>query len=392
MRASICVLGPLLAAAARPRWRCPAATTIGSAAAGLARRRARAARCASVEQRARLPHRQGAAGPARRDRLARLPQRRRHREPPDGGGARPGHHGHRQRGARARDRRPLRRCSQRWARRSTVSGTSTLEIEGVDAAVTRPTHTTVPDRIVAGTWAFAAAMTRGDVTIRNARRRAPGDRAGQAVRAGAVVERRRRRLPGARWTAARGGRRRDAALPGVPHRPAAAWCWRSTPWPSGAAMVTENLFEARFVFVHELVRLGADVRTDGHHAIVRGVEQLSGAPVGPATSGPAPALVARRPRGRRRDHTCSDVSPRRPRLPGLRRGPARLGADVQPRAATLRRHQLSRAALPALPAAPRARVSSSGNTITRGPSVRRRRGWRGSRPPRAAGASISPSM
>ena len=47
----------------------------------------------------------------------------------------------------------------------------------------------------------------------------------------------------------------------------------------GAAMVTENLFEARFRFVQELRRLGADVRTDGHHALVRGRERLSGAPV-----------------------------------------------------------------------------------------------------------------
>jgi len=47
----------------------------------------------------------------------------------------------------------------------------------------------------------------------------------------------------------------------------------------GAAMVTENLFEARFRFVHELSRLGADVHTDGHHALVRGRSRLSGAPV-----------------------------------------------------------------------------------------------------------------
>ena len=47
----------------------------------------------------------------------------------------------------------------------------------------------------------------------------------------------------------------------------------------GAAMVTENLFEARFRFVQELARLGADVRTDGHHALVRGRERLSSAPV-----------------------------------------------------------------------------------------------------------------
>ena len=47
----------------------------------------------------------------------------------------------------------------------------------------------------------------------------------------------------------------------------------------GAAMVTENLFEARFMFVDELARLGADIRTDGHHAVVRGRPRLSAAPV-----------------------------------------------------------------------------------------------------------------
>jgi UDP-N-acetylglucosamine 1-carboxyvinyltransferase len=47
----------------------------------------------------------------------------------------------------------------------------------------------------------------------------------------------------------------------------------------GAALVTENLFEARFRFVQELARLGADVRTDGHHALVRGRSTLSAAPV-----------------------------------------------------------------------------------------------------------------
>ena len=47
----------------------------------------------------------------------------------------------------------------------------------------------------------------------------------------------------------------------------------------GSAMITENLFEARFRFVQELSRLGAEVRTDGHHALVRGKPLLSGAPV-----------------------------------------------------------------------------------------------------------------
>jgi UDP-N-acetylglucosamine 1-carboxyvinyltransferase len=47
----------------------------------------------------------------------------------------------------------------------------------------------------------------------------------------------------------------------------------------GASFVTENIFEGRFMFIDELVRLGADIRADGHHAVVRGRERLSGAPV-----------------------------------------------------------------------------------------------------------------
>ena len=47
----------------------------------------------------------------------------------------------------------------------------------------------------------------------------------------------------------------------------------------GTSMITENVFEARFRFVEEMIRLGADARTDGHHAVVRGMPQLSSAPV-----------------------------------------------------------------------------------------------------------------
>ena len=47
----------------------------------------------------------------------------------------------------------------------------------------------------------------------------------------------------------------------------------------GTAMITENVFESRFMFAQELARLGADLRTDGHHAVVRGQPMLSGAPV-----------------------------------------------------------------------------------------------------------------
>jgi len=47
----------------------------------------------------------------------------------------------------------------------------------------------------------------------------------------------------------------------------------------GISIVTENLFEGRFRYIDELRRMGADIRTEGHHAVVRGVERLSGAPV-----------------------------------------------------------------------------------------------------------------
>jgi len=47
----------------------------------------------------------------------------------------------------------------------------------------------------------------------------------------------------------------------------------------GDGAATENLFSGRFRYVDELVRMGADIRTEGHHAVVRGVERLSGAPV-----------------------------------------------------------------------------------------------------------------
>jgi len=47
----------------------------------------------------------------------------------------------------------------------------------------------------------------------------------------------------------------------------------------GASLITENIFDGRFMFINEMARLGADIRTDGHHAVVRGRDRLSGAPV-----------------------------------------------------------------------------------------------------------------
>ncbi len=156
-------------------------------------------------------------------------------------------------------------------------GGSTLEITGVPQ-LTPTDHTTVPDRMVAGTWAFAAAMTRGDVSIHNARAdhlELPLDK---LANAGAMVERNEqgfRVVMEGRPTAV------DVVTLPYPGFPTdlQPMVLALNAVANGAAMVTENVYEARFMFVNELIRLGADLRTDGHHAVVRGKERLSAAPV-----------------------------------------------------------------------------------------------------------------
>jgi UDP-N-acetylglucosamine 1-carboxyvinyltransferase len=170
-------------------------------------------------------------------------------------------------------------CSMLTAMGAQISGvgSSTLEVEGVER-LSPVEHATVPDRIVAGTWAVAAVMTRGDVTVVGGRPEHLEMPLDKLVQAGAEVS----RVP--------------AGFRVVMHRRPRAVDVVTLPYPGfatdfqplflglntvaeGTAMITENVFESRWMFVNELVRLGAEVRTDGHHAVVRGREQLSGAPV-----------------------------------------------------------------------------------------------------------------
>jgi UDP-N-acetylglucosamine 1-carboxyvinyltransferase len=155
--------------------------------------------------------------------------------------------------------------------------TSTLQIEGV-AGLSPVEHRVVPDRIVAGTWAFAAALTGGDIVVHNGE---PGHLElviHKLTDAGVEV------IPLADGFRVRGPERPTAVdvatlpYPGFP-TDLQPFMVALNAISDGTAVVTENLFEARFRFVQEIARLGAHVRMDGHHALVRGVEQLSGAPV-----------------------------------------------------------------------------------------------------------------
>ena len=156
-------------------------------------------------------------------------------------------------------------------------GTSRLVIHGV-RELRAVSHRVVPDRIVAGTWAFAAATTGGDVFVRG----------GRPEHLSLVLD--KLRLAGAEVTPDTAGFRVIG-----PSRPQ-AFDVATLPYPGfptdlqpfvvtmcavglGSAVVTENLFESRFRFVHEIARLDADVRVEGHHVLVRGKSRLSGAPV-----------------------------------------------------------------------------------------------------------------
>jgi UDP-N-acetylglucosamine 1-carboxyvinyltransferase len=156
-------------------------------------------------------------------------------------------------------------------------GSSTLEITGVEGL--QPTsHDAVADRIVAGTWALAALATRGDITVRGANAAHLEIALDKVAQAGGEVE---VRADGFRVAIDRRLKSFDVVTlpyPGLATdlQPQAI---AALSVADGTAMITENLFEARFMFCDEIARMGADVRTDGHHAVVRGRDRLSGAPV-----------------------------------------------------------------------------------------------------------------
>lgn len=156
-------------------------------------------------------------------------------------------------------------------------GTPVLQIEGVEE-LTAVEHTTVPDRIVAATYAIGAVITRGDVYVRGARIEHLGLVLRKLTAAGAEIS------PDAGGFRVRMDSRPRAVdvmtlpYPGFPTDLQSMMATLAAV-SVGTAMVTENLYDGRFAFVQELARLGADVHTDGHHAVIRGRERLSAAPV-----------------------------------------------------------------------------------------------------------------
>jgi UDP-N-acetylglucosamine 1-carboxyvinyltransferase len=156
-------------------------------------------------------------------------------------------------------------------------GTPTITIRGV-SSLHSATHTAIPDRIVTGTWAFAAAMTQGDISIHGARSEHLELPLEKLVASGAIVT---ATSDGIRVKMDRRPTAIDVATLPYPGFPTDLQPFVITlnSIAEGDALVTENVFEGRFMFVNELIRLGAKIRVDGHHASITGVPHLSAAPV-----------------------------------------------------------------------------------------------------------------
>ena len=157
------------------------------------------------------------------------------------------------------------------------AGTDTVTVEGVER-LHGAQHTVMPDRIETGTFLVAAAATGGSVTLRNVRPQILDAVLDKLREAGAHV------TTGADWIslASNGALNavnlRTAPYPAFPTDMQAQFMALDT-IARGTGIVTETIFENRFMHVQELKRLGADIEVEGNTAIVKGVAHLDGASV-----------------------------------------------------------------------------------------------------------------
>jgi len=172
----------------------------------------------------------------------------------------------------------LANCLNQMGARIRGAGTDTIEIEGVEN-LKGTSYNVLPDRIETGTYLVAAAITGGRVKVKNTRPDVM-DAVLQTLReSGAEV------TCGEDWVELdMGGRRpravnvRTAPYPAFPTDMQAQFTALNAV-AEGVGTITETVFENRFMHVHEMERMGADIRLEGNTAISRGVERMTGAPV-----------------------------------------------------------------------------------------------------------------
>ncbi|HLI15438.1 MAG TPA: UDP-N-acetylglucosamine 1-carboxyvinyltransferase [Acidimicrobiales bacterium] len=169
------------------------------------------------------------------------------------------------------------------------AGTSRIEVEGVDE-LHPATHVTVADRVEAATFCAAVGLAGGEVHLRGARHDHMDMLLEKLTAMGMEIE-----VTASGLLVRSSGSLRSVDVSTLPY-PGVATDYKPfivtmLSVASGVAIVSENLFAGRFRYVDELRRMGADIRTEGHHAVVRGVPRLSGAPVRAPDIRAAAALV-----------------------------------------------------------------------------------------------------
>ncbi len=156
-------------------------------------------------------------------------------------------------------------------------GSSTLTIEGVDE-LSPVEHEVIPDRIEAATFLAAVGVAGGEITLTGARH----DHMDMLITKLGDMGMRISPTPDGIWAMSK-GRLRATDVSTLPY-PGVATDYKPLlvamlSVADGTGIVTENIFGGRFRYVSELVRMGAHIKIEGHHAVVRGREMLSGAPV-----------------------------------------------------------------------------------------------------------------
>ncbi|GAD10346.1 UDP-N-acetylglucosamine 1-carboxyvinyltransferase [Gluconobacter frateurii NBRC 103465] len=168
-------------------------------------------------------------------------------------------------------------CLNAMGAKITGSGSGTLIIEGVEA-LHGANYAVMPDRIECGTYACAAGITGGDLLLVGGR----ADDLGAVIRTleetGVEVTEEERGLRVRRTGRLQGVDIMTEPYPGFPTDMQAQFMAMLSV-AEGASMITETIFENRFMHVPELNRMGARINPHGRSAIIRGVEKLSGAPV-----------------------------------------------------------------------------------------------------------------
>ncbi len=157
------------------------------------------------------------------------------------------------------------------------SGTSRIRICGVPS-LHGAEHSIIPDRIEAGTFLAAAGITRGHVVVERAEPRHMTAVIAKLVELGVRVESADGRIEAWGDGSLRAADAATQEYPGFPTDMQAQYMALATQ-AEGSSVITESIFENRYVHALELMRMGADIRVEGRRAVVRGKTPLSGAPV-----------------------------------------------------------------------------------------------------------------